>query len=75
MSAKNRFHTLFYKAIASLLLAGIVTSCSPANLNSLEKQNTKGQVAEPINTTSASCPTIDSRNWHAWIDRVAENVG
>ena len=65
-----------YKSIVSFVLAGIVTGCSTkANLseaqNILEKQNVKEQVAEPANTTS--CPVKSSRNWYAWIDRVAEN--
>ena len=78
MLTKKRFHTLIYQTIVFIMLAGIVTSCSTqANLpeaqNTLEKQNTKEQqVTEPTNTTT-SCPTIESRNWHAWIDRVAEN--
>ena len=65
MSTIKRFH--------SLVLAGIVTSCSTqANLR--EQQNIEEQVVEPTNTTtSTSCPAVESRNWHAWIDRVAEN--
>ena len=78
MPIKKSFDILAYKSIISFVLAGIVTGCSsPANLsevqNKLEKQNTQEQVVESINTTSASCPVIESRNWHAWIDRVAEN--
>ena len=65
-----------YRSIVFFILAGIVTGCSTkANLseaqNILEKQNVKEQVAEPANTTF--CPVKSSRNWHAWIDRVAEN--
>ena len=70
MSAKKWFHTLFCKAIAFLILTGIVTGCSQANLlkaqNAPEKQNIKV-------TDTTSCPASSSRNWHAWIDRVAEN--
>ena len=86
MSAKKRFYTLAYESIISFVLAGIVTGCSsPANLreaqNTPEKQNIQEQqVVESTDTTSTSCPAIESRNWHAWIDygvsrrhRVAEN--
>ena len=68
-----------YKSIISFVLAGIVIGCSTkANLseaqNTPEKQNIEEQqVVEPTDTTSTSCPTMSSRNWHAWIDRVAEN--
>ena len=80
MLTKKPFHTLAYETSASLVLAGIVTSCSTqANLpeaqNTPKKQNIEEQQdAEPTNTTtSTSCPTRSSRNWHAWVDRVAEN--
>lgn len=76
MSTKKPLYTLFYTAIASFIIAGILISCSPGNLpeiqNTLEKQNTEEQVVKPTNTTT-SCPIVESRNWHAWIDRVAEN--
>ena len=68
MSTKKFFYTL--------VLAGIVTSCSTrANLPEAQdtpEKNIEEQVTEPINTTT-SCPTVESRNWHAWIDGVAEN--
>ena len=78
MLTKKRFHTLIYQTIVFIMLAGIVTSCStPTNLpdaqNAPKKQNIEErQVAESTNTTT-SCPTIESRNWKAWVDRVAEN--
>ena len=76
MSIKKSFDILAYKSIISFVLAGIVTGCSPANLSKAqstpEKQNTQEQIVESTNTTT-SCPVIESRNWHAWIDRVAEN--
>lgn len=71
MSIKKRFHILAYEIIVFVLLAVVVTGCS-TQPNLPEKQNTEEQVVEPINTTT-SCPTRSSRNWHAWIDRLAEN--
>ena len=45
MLIEKHFCTLFYSAIASLLLAEILTNCGTGNLlkaqNKLEKQNTK----------------------------------
>ena len=75
MLIKKSVNIPAYKSIISFVLAGIVTGCSTkANLsesqNVPEKKNTK-ELAEPANTTS--CPVKSSRNWHAWIDRVAEN--
>ena len=79
MPIKKSFDILAYKSIISFVFVGIVTSCSTqANLSEAqstpEKQNIEEQeqVAEATNKTT-SCPTIESRNWHAWIDRVAEN--
>ena len=64
MLAKKCFYTLFCEAIAFITLMAIVTGCSQANLP-------EAQDAEATNIIS--CPIVESRNWHAWIDRVAEN--
>ena len=72
MSIKKRFHILAYEIIVFVVLAVVVTGCS-TQPNLPEKQNIEEQQAvEPTNTTT-SCPIVESRNWHAWIDRVAEN--
>ena len=49
---------------------GIVTSCS-TQTNIPEKQNSNKAIAKPVN--NSSCPAMESRNWQAWIDGVAEN--
>ena len=84
MSIKKSFDIPACKSIVFFVLTGIVTSCSTqANLSKAqstpEKQNIKEQIVESTNTIT-SCPTMESRNWHAWIDyevsrrhRVAEN--
>ena len=70
MPTKKHFSSLAFKLIFSLVLMGIVTSCS-SQTNIPEKQSTHEESAKPLN--NPSCPAMESRNWHAWIDRVAEN--
>ncbi|MEM8832299.1 MAG: hypothetical protein AAGE96_23610 [Cyanobacteria bacterium P01_G01_bin.19] len=68
MSMPKRFHSLTFKVISFLLIGGILTACNP-QANPPEAQSNEEQVTETNNTF---CP-MESRNWRASIDRVAED--
>ncbi len=53
-----------------LLIAGCSNNFK-TEANTEGQQNINNAIAET--TDNSSCPVIESRNWHAWIDRVAEN--
>ena len=53
-----------------LLIAGC-NSNFKTEVNTEGQQNIDNAIAET--TDNSFCPVIGSRNWHAWIDRVAEN--
>ena len=59
------FRTLALPGIALFMLS----ACSPAE-NSAEGETAAAPEEEITSdmTDIASCPVIDSRNWHAWID-------
>ena len=76
MPNQKLLHPLIVRGISFLSLGIVLASCAtqadlPEEPNISEKQNTTEEVTQPENTTS--CPVRSSRNWHAWIDRVAEN--
>ena len=72
MSTPKWFYSLACKISATVLI-GVSTSCNtqanPPKAETSAKQNTEERVTE----TNTTCPAMESRNWHAWIDRVAEN--
>ena len=75
-NATSGFRTLF-ETDQSILIGTVTLSCSDrANIseaqNTPEKQNTEEQ-EQVTETETSSCPARSSRNWHAWLDRVAEN--
>ena len=65
----GHFLPLVHKITFSLLLMGIITSCSQQT-NIPEKQSSSGEIVKSVN--NSSCPVMESRNWNAWIDRVGE---
>ena len=67
---KKHFYSLTFKLIFSLVFMGIVTSCG-SQTNIPEKQSTNQESTKLL--SNSSCPAIDSRNWHAWIDRIGED--
>lgn len=54
-------------------MAGCSTSPKTEPKTEENTNSNSGAIAESTETTNNSfCPTMESRNWHAWIDRVAE---
>ena len=54
----------------SLLIAGC-TYDSNIEANTKDQQNIENTAVET--TDNSVCPVLESRNWHAWIDRATEN--
>ncbi len=76
MPNKKLLNSLIVRGISFLSLGILLASCStqaniPEEPNSSPTQNTIEEV--PQSEDTISCPAMESRNWHAWIDRVAEN--
>ena len=74
MTIKKPFYTVTYAIAFSLVMMGCNANPDPQSKTE-QKLNTDNTIAEstaePKN--NSFCPVIASRNWHAWIDRVAEN--
>ena len=73
MSNKIKISTLFFIITLSLILTGCPTkSVTKEKDQSLHNTNTTvaESLAKPLN--NSSCNIMQSRDWHAWIDRVAE---
>ncbi len=70
MSTKINFSALIFSVILSLMLTGGVAK-STIKQETKFPQNTDDAISQPLN--NSSCNVMQSRNWHAWIDRVAEN--
>ena len=74
MSTRINFSALIFSVILSLMLTGcIATSTTKQETKSV--QNTDDAISQPLakSVNDSSCAVMKSRNWHAWIDRVAEN--
>ena len=57
--------------VALLLLVARCNSNFQTKANPNGEQNMDNAIAET--TDNSFCPVLGSRNWHAWIDRVAEH--
>ncbi|MDJ0742091.1 MAG: hypothetical protein QNJ32_01880 [Xenococcaceae cyanobacterium MO_167.B27] len=74
MSTKINFSALIFRVILSLMLTGCVVK-STRKQETQSPQNTDDGFSQPLAKplNDSSCAVMKSRNWHAWIDRVAEN--
>ena len=62
---------LTFVVTLSLLIAGCIYN-SQTKTNTEEQQNIDNASVKTID--NSVCPVVASRNWHAWIDRVAGNA-
>ena len=74
MSTQINFSALIFRVILSLMLTGCVAK-STTKRETKSPQNTNDGISQPLAKplNNSSCAVLKSRNWHAWIDRVAEN--
>ena len=70
MPNQKLLNSLIVRGIYFLSLGILLASCS-TQANIPEEQNTTEELTQPEDTTS--CSVMESRNWHAWIDLVAED--
>ncbi len=74
MTIKKPFYTVAYAIAFSLIMMGCNANPDPQSKTE-QKLNTDNTIAESTDgpKNNSFCPVITSRNWHAWIDRAAEN--
>ncbi|MGK7937064.1 MAG: hypothetical protein AB4206_14925 [Xenococcaceae cyanobacterium] len=73
MSTPINFSALIFSIILSLMLTGCGAK-STTKQETKSPQNTDDGTSQPSSQplNDSSCNVMQSRNWHAWIDRVAE---
>ncbi len=74
MTIEKHLYTATCAIAFSLVMMGCNTKTVPQS-ETEQKLNTNNTIAESTDKleNNSFCPVIASRNWHAWIDRVAEN--
>ena len=66
MPIQKRLYSLAIKVVKLFAIAAIIVSCDTQS-NLSEPLEPETSISQPINNTS--CLAMNSRNWHAWIDR------
>lgn len=70
MSTQINFSPLIFSVVLSIMLTGCLAK-STTKQETKSPLNANDDISQPLN--NSSCNVMQSRNWQAWIDRVAEN--